>query len=309
MADTQTTSSGSSGYKGSQSFTIYPLPKVVFFYPLMFTALACALLQYFCPKDIVIPKPPVMVPVKQADPNKPDEAVKQFQKIFQNKYVVTIVHEKEVATGKQVIIESDKNVDISDATQKVAGTPKAPIHNVDGVSTIAGSIFILVFLLNILVISFDFPGLKALVLGFCILTVILILWNLGWLGQIGHYLTQLSGTLYASWVFYAMISGTIFIMISCGIIYNKMFNRWVVESNRLLNRHGFFGDFTEYPVVDLQMDKDIDDVLEYALLLSGTLTFRPNPTTPPIRLENVPFINSKERKIRNIIRKIQVKEE
>jgi len=71
----------------------------------------------------------------------------------------------------------------------------------------------------------------------------------------------------------------------------------------------FFGEFTEYPVVDLQMDKEIDDIFEYALLFSGTLTFRPNPTTPPIRLENIPFIKYKERKIRSIIRKVTVKED
>lgn len=285
MADTQVSSTEASSTKAAQRCRVIPYPKVVFFYPLMFTAIICSFFQYFYPSKIIMPTTPQ--PTTAADTNK-DEPVEK------EKYVITILKTDTPEAAKSSIKTSEGDV---------------PIFRVEGINTIAGSVFILVFLLNILVISFDFPGLKALVLALVILLVVVLLWKLELLGPIGKQLSLLSGTLYASWVFYAMIAGIIAIMIFSGIFYNRMFNQWIVESNRLLHRHGFLGDFTEYPVVDLQLDKDIDDVLEHVLLFSGTLTFRPNPTTPPIRLENVPGINGKERKIRNLIRKIQVKED
>ena len=61
-------------------------------------------------------------------------------------------------------------------------------------------------------------------------------------------------------------------------------------------------EYTEYPVIDLQVDKKIDDVFELLLLRAGTLVFRPNVNTAPIYLENVPCINSLEKKIKALTR-------
>lgn len=185
-------------------------------------------------------------------------------------------------------------------------------HGPTANSHIAGSIFIIVFFVNILVISFDFPGVKALALVLGVTAVVfLILYidkalEVNILKGINALLNEIHKGLNASMTFYFLVASILFMMVFGGILVNWLWNRWTVEPNRLLHKHGLFGELTEYPVIDLQLDKRIDDVFEYVLLRSGTLIFRPNPTTNPIRLENVPRINSKERKIQKIIRELRV---
>jgi len=184
-----------------------------------------------------------------------------------------------------------------------AETPAASVAD----SKLAGTIFIIVFLLNILVISFDFPGIKAVALALFITAAVLGLLYLdsktGILGPLTEWTKQLFEGVCASAMMYSMVSAILAIMIFGGIMVNYLWNRWTIEPNRLMHKHGILGDVREYPVIDLQLHKSIDDVFEYALLLSGSLTFQPNPSTTPIRLENVAFINRAEKRIQGIIRK------
>lgn len=173
-------------------------------------------------------------------------------------------------------------------------------------STIAGTLFIIVFLINILIIAFDFPGVKAMALAMVIIaSIFALLWaNSKWeiIAPMKKVFDVLFQQVHASTMFYCMISAILFLMIVAGILANFLWNRWVIESSRIFHKHGLFGDVKEYPVIDLQVQKSIDDVFEYALLLSGTLTFSV-PNAPTIRLENVPFINRVEKKIQTIVRK------
>lgn len=187
------------------------------------------------------------------------------------------------------------------------------IQAIKGVSPsyIAGTLFILMFLLNILVISFDFPGVKALALALGLIAVVfgVILFNIQVypiLGPLKTITERLAKLLHASAAFYFVISAILFCMIMGGILGNILWNRWTIEPNRLKHKDGLFS-FREYPVIDLQVDKEVEDIFEYILLGSGTLTFRiPNNN---FRLENVPRISSAERKIQYIVRQLRVKSE
>lgn len=179
--------------------------------------------------------------------------------------------------------------------------------------SMAGSIFIFCFLFNMLVISFDFPGVRALVLVFGILAFFLGLNLLDIKAGIrimpfitDFYKDFVHKNLSCSAVFYYCISAILFIMIACGILGNWLWDRWTIEPNRLVHRKGLLGELKEYPVIDLQIDKRIEDVFEHVLLLSGTLIFQPGPGVTPITLENVPNINRKEKRIQNIVRKLAV---
>ncbi|WP_372368976.1 hypothetical protein [Candidatus Uabimicrobium sp. HlEnr_7] len=223
MADTK----GSAGSTPARKLrhTVVPLPKIVFFYPLMIVCIICA----------------IMEASNGSDPNK-----------------------------------------------------------------VAGTMFIIVFLVNILIIAFDFPGVKAMALAMVIIATIFgLLWaNSKWgiIAPMKDFFDVLFDKVNASTMFYCMISAILFLMVVMGILANFLWNRWVIESSRIYHKHGLFGDVREYPVIDLQVQKSIDDIFEYALLLSGTLTFSV-PNAPTIRLENVPFINRVEKKIQTIVRK------
>lgn len=184
----------------------------------------------------------------------------------------------------------------------VCGILESIAQGVDAHSTVAGTLFIIVFLVNIMVISFDFAGVKALALTCFLIAALFGLLYFEILDNITDISKQLFQNVHASQMLYFMISAILFTMISGGILINLLWNRWTIEPQRLVHKHGLLGDVKEFPVVDLQVHKQIDDVFEYLLLLSGTLTFQPGPSIPTIRLENVPFINRAEKKIQNIIR-------
>jgi hypothetical protein len=187
------------------------------------------------------------------------------------------------------------------------------ISGPDTPSPTAGTIFAIAFLINILIISFDFPGVKALALAFAIIAFVFgLLWLNAYyeyklFGPIKEYLKLVSLHLHASTALYFIVAAILCAMIMGGIFTNFLWNRWTMEPNRLKHSRGIPGlaDVQEYPVIDLQVSKQIDDVFEYLLLGSGTLTFS-IPNSNPIRLENVPFISVKERRIQDIIRKFSV---
>lgn len=176
-------------------------------------------------------------------------------------------------------------------------------------SALAGTIFVVVFLVNMMIITFDFPGIKALAFVFALIALVLvfILLNIkyGILGPISEILKTLRDHLAASTALYFIIGGILGFMVLCGYFLNHLWNFWTLEHNRLIHHRGPLGDAREYPCIDLQVEKVIVDVFEYLLLKSGTLIFR-IPGSEPIRLENVLFIKSKEQKIKELLGQLRV---
>lgn len=190
----------------------------------------------------------------------------------------------------------------------VCGIMQAFSQAKDSQNYVAGTLFIVFFLVNILVIAFDFPGVKALAFA---LTIIALVFGIILLDQkmegklllgLGKMTRSLSEQLWASTTFYFVVSAILFIMIGGGILANVMWNRWTVEPNRLIHKYGMPVQTKTYPVIDLEIEKQVEDVFEYILLFSGTLTFN-IPNNPQVRLENIPFVDRAERKIRTIVRK------
>lgn len=169
---------------------------------------------------------------------------------------------------------------------------------------VAGSIFLIIFLINVLVISFDFPGVKALAMAMGVMAlvfgVILLNQHMSILAPLSRLMEQLYARVEASSAFYFVISAILFVMIMGGILGNVLWNKWTIEAHRLRHKDGLFS-YREYPVIDLQVDKEVDDVFEFVLLQSGTLTFR--IPSQSFRLENVPFITRAQRRIQSIVRK------
>lgn len=251
----------STGETKKERCVLVSYPKVVFFYPLMFTAFVCCFLEAFS-TSINLPVTP----------------------------------KNQIESPDSVPAAPINNQ--QDAAQAIP-TPLA--H-----SNVAGSLFVLIFLINILVISFDFPGVKAIAMllgGIAIVLGLLLLnQSYGIFVPLKKAFQHIHQHLYASPYFYLSVGIILFIMVVGGILVNWFWNIWIVESNRLIHVHGLLRETTEYPVIDLQVEKKIVDVFEYLLLWSGTLTFRPNPTTPPIVLENIPRINRKEQRIQAVTR-------
>jgi hypothetical protein len=172
-----------------------------------------------------------------------------------------------------------------------------------------GLIFLLVFMFNLFVISFEFSRIKFIttIMGFIMVFLILYLAHekdipvFRWIKQL-----ILNVDAQANHEFYFAVT-LVFFLIYLIVFISTKWNYWVIEPNEVLHYHGFMGDVHRYPAPQLKMSKEINDIFEFCLLFSGTLILSPTSESRDIVLENVLFVNKKEEKIKNLLGAIQVK--
>lgn len=169
-------------------------------------------------------------------------------------------------------------------------------------------IFLIVFAVNLVVISFDFPRTTSLTLFFLLAALIcgallLFTYKPDWVAPLKGFFTLIRPT--ASALFYWMIT----IMLS--IIYiivmiSVRFDYWEVRPNELLHHHGVLSNLERFSAPNLRIEKEINDVFEYMLLRSGRLILSPRDVQRPIVLDNVLFISKKEEAITRMLSALQV---
>lgn len=170
-------------------------------------------------------------------------------------------------------------------------------------------IFLIIFGLNIVVLSFDFPRTTSLTLFFVIAAIALALWvffifNESLLPPVTNFLRSLSP--FANSTFYFVISAVL-TLIYIAVFLNIRFDYWEVRPNELLHHHGVLSNLERFSAPNLRIDKEINDVFEYALLRTGRLILHPSNERRAIVLENVPFINRKEAEITKMLGSLQVR--
>ena len=116
-----------------------------------------------------------------------------------------------------------------------------------------GWIWLIVFCTNLLVIAFDFPGVKAMAVSFLIIAMGTggALLNMKY--KFFPFLEQFfaSITPYCSAGFYVFIGGVLATIIGVAVLVNRFWNKWIIESNRLVHKHGMLGDVREWPTINL----------------------------------------------------------
>ena len=173
---------------------------------------------------------------------------------------------------------------------------------------ILGTIFLMIFGVNLVVLAFDFPRTTALTLFFLIAAVVLGLLLLFRIND--NILPAVSEFLAAfrpwsnSHFYYAIaaIFGVIYAVVAIAV----QFDYWEVRPNELLHHHGLLSDLKRYSAPNLQIDKEINDLFEYVLLRAGRLILHPSQERRAIVLENVFFINRKEEQITRMLGALQV---
>lgn len=194
----------------------------------------------------------------------------------------------------------------------VAGIVSAFID--DGTrSAVIATVFLAIFGVNLVVLSFDFPRGTSLTLFFCAAAIVLGLLLLFRLKPdlwpevsafVGRFNPRANPTYYFT---VAGILGFIYLL----VLIIVRFDYWEVRPNELLHHHGLLSDLERFAAPNLKIDKEINDVFEYLLLRSGRLILHPSNVPRSIVLENVFFINSKERELTRMLSalRVQVSEE
>lgn len=176
-------------------------------------------------------------------------------------------------------------------------------------AVIPARIFLAVLMVNLVVISFDFPRTTSLTWFFAVVLAAVLLWILfrlqpdavPWVTAQMRKIAPAANAMF--YVLYAlgMMGLYVFVMIS------RRFDYWEVRGNELLHHHGFLSDLERFSAPNLRIDKEINDIFEYLLLRSGRLILHPSQERRAIVLENVFFINQKEDRITKMLGALQVR--
>jgi hypothetical protein len=171
-------------------------------------------------------------------------------------------------------------------------------------------LFLAMFAFNLLVMALDFPRftLVAWILG-VLFTLFFVLWigsyfELDLLKPIHAIFSSVYA--YANKGFYFMVFATL--MLVFAIIYiTRWLDYWEVLPNEILHHHGPLSDLERYPTMNLKFDKEIPDVLEFALLGSGRLVLHVPNVSKALVLDNVIFINTKEQALKKVMSRLDVR--
>jgi hypothetical protein len=161
-----------------------------------------------------------------------------------------------------------------------------------------GTIWMLIFALNLVVISFDFSEMAGFALFALILMLVFAGLYFGFLGFVGKFIGNLDVVMNSS--FYYTMFG-LFTAIYLVVFVRSRFEYWEFRSNEVLHRTGVFGQIKRYSTEDLRWFKEIPDVVERLLLGAGRMVLTTPSERTPIIIENVIGIGSVDDRITELL--------
>jgi hypothetical protein len=269
---TSSSTPASSGPRREPGIRIFMWPKVVFLYPTAIVALLCSIGM-------------AAIHDRTHDPTKPlRSAIDVDNKKFPS------VH--------------------ADLPSDVPATSMTRVDRFKTAQNLMAMLFLGMLAFNLLVMALDFPrfSLVAVILGI-FLAVFFVLW-LGSYFQLdllypihlifsGIYATANKG-------FYLCVFLTLLFVFSI-IWVTRWLDYWEILPNELLHHHGPLSDLERYSTMNLKFDKEIPDVLEWALLGAGRLVLHVPNAPKALVLDNVLFISAKEKALKNVMSRLEVR--
>ena len=170
------------------------------------------------------------------------------------------------------------------------------------------SLFLIVTMINMFIIIFDFPRATSLTLVFILVSAAMASWLVviakpDILPSIQSLVMAVRPA--ANTSFFVCITVAMILMY-VAVFVSVRFNYWELRNNELLHHHGFLSDLKRYPAPNLRVDKEINDVFEYMLLGAGRLILHPTTEKRAIVLDNILFVGTKESELTRVLGAIKV---
>ncbi len=170
-----------------------------------------------------------------------------------------------------------------------------------------GWIFCTVFFLNLLVFAFDFSRMQSITIIFVIIAAFFgLLWaqsqfeTFDWLkGLLANVNIKMNMQFY---MFNALFLSLMLFL----VFIDTRFHYYEINRNEILHHHGYLGDIHRTPTAAMRMQKEIYDLMEFALLRSGRLIFYPATAREALVIDNVIGINSVEDRIKHLLSSVSV---
>ena len=174
--------------------------------------------------------------------------------------------------------------------------------------TVLGNTFMLVLWLNLLVFSFDFSRIKSITIVVTIIALVLLVLWLDNKADITGYLGKVFGSIdiQVNAAFFGFMSAGLGFLLAL-VFINSRFNYYEVNAREILHHHGYLGDIQRWSTEGLEMNKEINDVVEYMLMRSGRLIFQPATSKKAIVLDNVAGVNRIEQSVNDLLSVVAVR--
>jgi len=174
--------------------------------------------------------------------------------------------------------------------------------------TVLGNTFMLVLWLNLLVFSFDFSRIKSITIVITIVALVLLVLWLDNKADITGYLGKVFGSIdiQVNAAFFGFMSAGLGFLLAL-VFVNSRFNYYEVNAREILHHHGYLGDIQRWSTEGLEMNKEINDVVEYMLMRSGRLIFQPATSKKTIVLDNVASVNRIEQCVNDLLSIVAVR--
>ncbi|MCE7989665.1 MAG: hypothetical protein DYG89_51620 [Caldilinea sp. CFX5] len=174
----------------------------------------------------------------------------------------------------------------------IAGLGTALFADAPNRSEFWGTLFLVVFTLNLIVVTFEFPRSTSLTL---VLAVVALAWifvevnrRYNIIAPLRDFVEELA--LVATPDFYFALF-VIYLLLLIGMFISTRFSYWEISNNELVHHRGLMQDVERFSTDGLQYTKQITDFFEYVIGRSGRLVVRSPAIEQPIILDNVIGIN------------------
>lgn len=169
-------------------------------------------------------------------------------------------------------------------------------------------LFLFAFTINLIIVGFDFPRGASLTILFVVTSLALggfvLVQNFkDLLPFVSRIVDSVNPVMNSTFYFVYFF---IFLAVYLAVLVKVQFDYWEIRPNELLHHHGILSDLERYPAPNLRVSKEVCDVFEYFLFRSGRLILHPSSETRAIILDNVPFIDYKEKKLTSMLGALQV---
>ncbi len=180
----------------------------------------------------------------------------------------------------------------------IAGLATYTLAETSSAHELWGSLYLIVFAVNLIVVTFDSPRSTSLTILFA---SIALAWLFVEINRRYNIIEPLSTfieglTLRATPDFYFFLFG-VYLILFIGMLIATRFDYWVINSNEMMHHQSVMQDVARYATEGMQYNKEIPDFFEYILAGSGRIVINTPTMKRPVILNNVPGINHIARRL------------
>ena len=286
-SDPKTASVGAPTPVREKGVRIFVYPKIIFIFPTLIMALICWIGMWTGGKSAA------EFNYKKSFPDR----VKTVATDPASRDAATAVETKKVET-KEEAAKAGQSID--------SLLPPADPAAFDRRENVLGLLFLAVFMINLLILAFDFPRFAIFAFFLAGTTVLFFFLWLGF-GFLAPLKRLVEGVyIVANAEFYLLFALSLAVVYAI-VLVTRWLDYWEILPNEILHHHGPLSDLERYPTMNLKFDKEIPDIFEHMMFGAGKLVLHVQGEQKALVLDTVLNVSRKEEALKKLMSRLEVR--